>query len=44
MTARGEVPGIVSYGRSRRISRRALEEWVAEQVDDASGRSDVDVA
>lgn len=39
MVAQNQVPGVVAFGRSRRISRVALEEWVAGQVsrpDDAS--------
>lgn len=32
MVARGEVPGVVTFGRSRRISRVALERWVDEQA------------
>jgi len=34
LVARGEVPGLVTFGRSRRISRVALERWIAEQVYD----------
>lgn len=33
LVARGEVPGLFTFGRSRRISRTALERWIAEQVD-----------
>ncbi len=35
MVARNEVPGVVAFGRSRRISRVALEKWIAALADAA---------
>lgn len=36
LVARGEVPGVVTFGRSRRIRRASLERWVAEIASDAA--------
>lgn len=32
MAARGELPGVVRFGRSVRIHRAALERWAAERA------------
>lgn len=32
MMARGELPGVVRFGRSVRIHRVALERWLAERA------------
>ena len=32
LLARGELPGAVRVGASIRISRRALEQWIADRV------------
>ncbi len=35
MLAANEIPGIVRFGRSVRVSAMALERWVREQTGDA---------
>lgn len=34
MAARDEIPGLVTFGRSRRIHRASLERWIAEMAGD----------
>ena len=41
---RGEVPGVVRFGRSVRISRRALETWVDAQANEPAARAGDDHA
>lgn len=36
MISRDEVPGVLRFGRSTRISRVALERWIEEQVGPAA--------
>lgn len=35
MMQRGEVPGVIRFGRSVRVSRSALEQWIRERANDA---------
>lgn len=40
LMAEGRVPGVVRIGRSVRLSREALENWVQQQVDEQDQRQD----
>ncbi len=37
MMQRNEVPGVVRFGRSVRVSRAALERWVRERSGEPAG-------
>ena len=40
MMARGELPGVVRFGRSVRLHRVALERWLAERAGIEPDRGD----
>jgi excisionase family DNA binding protein len=37
MAQRGQLPGVLKFGRALRVSRRALEQWIDANIAPADG-------